>query len=80
MTDCCLLIPSCSYLFIMDRTNWRTNILTALLVPYIFLNLPGFLLGIIRYVSFGSSVFLPHIVNNIMLSTLACLRNVVKWK
>lgn len=28
------------YLFVIDRTEWRTNILTALLVPYIALNLP----------------------------------------
>ncbi|KAI3498663.1 hypothetical protein L1887_34440 [Cichorium endivia] len=29
------------YLLILDRTNWRTNMLTALLVPYIFLTLPS---------------------------------------
>ncbi|XP_047310429.1 cold-regulated 413 plasma membrane protein 2-like [Impatiens glandulifera] len=28
------------YLLILDRTNWRTNMLTSLLVPYIFLSLP----------------------------------------
>ncbi|KAL1369664.1 hypothetical protein HN51_000045 [Arachis hypogaea] len=29
------------YLLILDRTNWRTNMLTSLLVPYIFFSLPG---------------------------------------
>jgi len=29
------------YLLVLDRTNWRTNILTALLIPYIFLSLPS---------------------------------------
>ncbi|KAL4348269.1 hypothetical protein GQ457_17G001760 [Hibiscus cannabinus] len=28
------------YLLILDRTNWKTNILTTLLIPYIFLSLP----------------------------------------
>ncbi|KAL2522874.1 Cold-regulated plasma membrane protein 2 [Forsythia ovata] len=29
------------YLLILDRTNWRTNMLTSLLVPYIFLSFPS---------------------------------------
>ncbi|CAN8254776.1 unnamed protein product [Cochlearia groenlandica] len=29
------------YLLILDRTNWRTKMLTSLLIPYIFLSLPG---------------------------------------
>ncbi|XP_074292910.1 cold-regulated 413 plasma membrane protein 2-like [Silene latifolia] len=28
------------YLLILDHTNWKTNILTGLLVPYIFFSLP----------------------------------------
>lgn len=28
------------YLLILDRTNWRTNMLTSLLVPYIFFSFP----------------------------------------
>lgn len=36
------------YLLILDRTNWRTNMLTALLVPYIFLTLPDWLFGILH--------------------------------
>ncbi|KAG4168529.1 Phosphate acyltransferase [Gossypium arboreum] len=36
------------YLLILDRTNWKTNILTALLIPYIFLSLPSFLFNILR--------------------------------
>ncbi|XP_022726109.1 cold-regulated 413 plasma membrane protein 2-like [Durio zibethinus] len=34
------------YLLILDRTNWKTNILTALLIPYIFLSLPSILFSI----------------------------------
>ncbi|KAJ8747585.1 hypothetical protein K2173_014541 [Erythroxylum novogranatense] len=29
------------YLLILDKTNWRTNILTGLLIPYIFFSLPS---------------------------------------
>nr|ABD15130.1 cold acclimation protein COR413-PM1 [Chimonanthus praecox] len=36
------------YLLILDRTNWKTNMLTALLVPYIFLSLPSLLFNILR--------------------------------
>ncbi|KAI4314905.1 hypothetical protein L6164_027768 [Bauhinia variegata] len=32
---------SAIYLLILDRTNWRTNMLTSLLVPYIFFSFPG---------------------------------------
>jgi membrane-associated HD superfamily phosphohydrolase len=43
-----LAVVAAIYLFIIDRTNWRTNLLTALLVPYIALNLPDFILQYIR--------------------------------
>lgn len=36
------------YLLILDRTNWRTNMLTALLVPYIFLSLPTVIFSFLR--------------------------------
>ncbi|KAL8555942.1 hypothetical protein ACS0TY_003674 [Phlomoides rotata] len=36
------------YLLILDRTNWKTNILTSLLIPYIFFSLPTWLFGILR--------------------------------
>ncbi|OAY25467.1 cold-regulated 413 plasma membrane protein 2 [Manihot esculenta] len=36
------------YLLILDRTNWRTNILTGLLIPYIFLSLPSILFSLFR--------------------------------
>lgn len=39
---------SAIYLLILDRTNWRTNMLTSLLVPYIFLSLPSVLFGFFR--------------------------------
>ncbi|CAA2966385.1 cold-regulated 413 plasma membrane 2 [Olea europaea subsp. europaea] len=29
------------YLLILDQTNWRTNMLTSFLVPYIFLSFPS---------------------------------------
>ncbi|KAG2724630.1 hypothetical protein I3843_01G026300 [Carya illinoinensis] len=36
------------YLLILDRTNWRTNMLTSLLVPYIFFSLPSVLFNFFR--------------------------------
>ncbi|XP_061360576.1 cold-regulated 413 plasma membrane protein 2 [Gastrolobium bilobum] len=36
------------YLLILDRTNWRTNMLTSLLVPYLFFSLPGSLFQFFR--------------------------------
>ncbi|EEF22548.1 COR413-PM2, putative, partial [Ricinus communis] len=36
------------YLLILDRTNWRTNILTGLLIPYIFFSLPSILFSLFR--------------------------------
>ncbi|CAL5371135.1 unnamed protein product [Camellia sinensis] len=36
------------YLLILDRTNWRTNMLTSLLVPYIFFSLPSALFNFLR--------------------------------
>ncbi|KAI6677823.1 hypothetical protein NL676_038619 [Syzygium grande] len=36
------------YLLVLDRTNWRTNILTALLIPYIFFSLPSLVFNVFR--------------------------------
>ncbi|KAF8012453.1 hypothetical protein BT93_I0576 [Corymbia citriodora subsp. variegata] len=36
------------YLLILDRTNWRTNMLTSLLVPYVFFSLPSSLFHMLR--------------------------------
>ncbi|KAG6761474.1 hypothetical protein POTOM_034696 [Populus tomentosa] len=36
------------YLLILDRTNWKTNILTGLLIPYIFFTLPSILFTLLR--------------------------------
>ncbi|KAE7999842.1 hypothetical protein FH972_004235 [Carpinus fangiana] len=36
------------YLLILDRTNWRTNMLTGLLVPYIFFSFPSVLFDFFR--------------------------------
>ncbi|ESQ50933.1 hypothetical protein EUTSA_v10022862mg [Eutrema salsugineum] len=36
------------YLLVLDRTNWKTNMLTALLIPYIFFSLPSLIFGIFR--------------------------------
>jgi len=35
------------YLLILDRTNWKTNMLTSLLIPYIYFSLPTWLFGIL---------------------------------
>ncbi|KAL9296460.1 hypothetical protein ACSQ67_022356 [Phaseolus vulgaris] len=36
------------YLLILDRTNWKTNILTGLLIPYIFFSLPSIIFDVFR--------------------------------
>ncbi|KAK3420844.1 hypothetical protein EUGRSUZ_G00492 [Eucalyptus grandis] len=36
------------YLLVLDRTNWRTKILTGLLIPYIFFSLPSVLFNEFR--------------------------------
>ncbi|CAE5983946.1 unnamed protein product [Arabidopsis arenosa] len=36
------------YLLVLDRTNWKTNMLTSLLIPYIFFSLPSLIFGIFR--------------------------------
>ncbi|KAJ6740200.1 COLD-REGULATED 413 PLASMA MEMBRANE PROTEIN 2 [Salix purpurea] len=36
------------YLLILDRTNWKSNMLTSLLVPYIFFSLPSVLFNFFR--------------------------------
>ncbi|KAF6155756.1 hypothetical protein GIB67_007403 [Kingdonia uniflora] len=36
------------YLLILDRTNWKSNMLTTLLVPYIFFSLPPILFSLLR--------------------------------
>ncbi|KAM7253557.1 hypothetical protein ACFE04_021711 [Oxalis oulophora] len=36
------------YLLILDRTNWKTNILTGVLIPYIFFSLPSLIFDIFR--------------------------------
>lgn len=40
----------CSYLLVLDRTNWRVNLLTALLIPYLALQLPEPIFGILRWI------------------------------
>lgn len=34
-----IAVTAAIYLLVLDRTNWRTNFLTALLVPYLYINL-----------------------------------------
>ncbi|CAN8257883.1 unnamed protein product [Cochlearia groenlandica] len=36
------------YLLVLDRTNWKTNMLTALLIPYIFFSLPSIVFNLFR--------------------------------
>ncbi|KAK4437814.1 cold-regulated plasma membrane protein 2 [Sesamum alatum] len=49
------------YLLILDRTNWKTNILTSLLIPYIFLSLPSWLFSLLRG-EFGKWIALIAVV------------------
>ncbi|XP_047341618.1 cold-regulated 413 plasma membrane protein 2-like [Impatiens glandulifera] len=56
------------YLLILDRTNWKTNILTSLLIPYIFFSCPSLIFDFLRgdvgkWVAFIAVVlrlFFPH--------------------
>ncbi|KAK1643809.1 hypothetical protein QYE76_061614 [Lolium multiflorum] len=43
-----LAFAAAVYLLILDRTNWKTKMLTGLLIPYIFFTLPGVLFNLIR--------------------------------
>ena len=43
-----LAFAAAVYLLVLDKTNWKTNMLTGLLVPYIFFTMPGLLFGFIR--------------------------------
>jgi hypothetical protein len=70
------------YLLILDRTNWRTNMLTSLLVPYIFLTFPTFLFNIFRgqigswiaFVAVIIRLFLPQYYNPQSNSTLSKIK------
>ncbi|KAK9056706.1 hypothetical protein SSX86_024068 [Deinandra increscens subsp. villosa] len=44
----CFACAAAIYLLILDKTNWRTKMLTSLLVPYVFLTFPNWLFGILR--------------------------------
>ncbi|XP_030450679.1 cold-regulated 413 plasma membrane protein 2-like [Syzygium oleosum] len=44
----CVASFAAIYLLVLDRTHWRTNMLTSLLIPYIFLSLPSLLFTILR--------------------------------
>ncbi|XP_073005824.1 cold-regulated 413 plasma membrane protein 2-like [Typha latifolia] len=56
------------YLLILDRTNWKTNMLTSLLIPYIFLSLPSVLFSLLRgevgkwiaFIAVVLRLFFPH--------------------
>uniref|UniRef100_A0ACD5X4P8 Uncharacterized protein n=1 Tax=Avena sativa TaxID=4498 RepID=A0ACD5X4P8_AVESA len=43
-----LALIAALYLLVLDRTNWKTNILTVLLVPYMFFTLPDALFEVFR--------------------------------
>ncbi|KAG6485980.1 cold-regulated 413 plasma membrane protein 2-like [Zingiber officinale] len=49
------------YLLILDRTNWKTNMLTSLLIPYIFFSLPSLIFSFLRG-EFGKWVALIAVV------------------
>ncbi|KAF7840902.1 cold-regulated 413 plasma membrane protein 2-like [Senna tora] len=46
------------YLLVLDRTNWKTNILTSLLIPYIYLSLPSILFSIFSILQYQISFIL----------------------
>eukprot|EP01018_Ginkgo_biloba_P032163 Gb_21141 [translate_table: standard] len=56
------------YLLALDRTNWRSNMLTSLLVPYLFLNLPSLIFKFFRgevgswiaFIAVVLRLFFPH--------------------
>ncbi|KAK2987503.1 hypothetical protein RJ640_012162 [Escallonia rubra] len=56
------------YLLVLDRTNWRTKMLTALLIPYIFFSLPSVIFNLFRgevgkwiaFVAVVLKLFLPR--------------------
>jgi len=65
-----LALVTAIYLFVIDRTNWRTNLLTSLLVPYIALNIPDFILQYVRseigaWIAFVAIVIRLFFPNNI---------------
>ena len=43
-----LAFAAAVYLLILDRTNWKSKMLTSLLIPYIFLSLPSVLFSLLR--------------------------------
>jgi len=43
-----LAVIAAIYLIVLDKTNWRTNLLTAILVPYLALQLPEPIFGYLR--------------------------------
>eukprot|EP00249_Psilotum_nudum_P036070 c6272_g1_i1 orf=139-741(+) len=63
-----LAVIAAIYLLVLQRTGWRTNILTALLVPYIFLNLPAIIFNFLRgevgkwfaFIAEVLHLFFPH--------------------
>ncbi|CAH8314935.1 unnamed protein product [Eruca vesicaria subsp. sativa] len=64
---------SAIYLLILDRTNWRTKMLTTLLVPYIFLTLPYVIFNFFRG-DFGKWIAIISITIR-----LFCPKNFPDW-
>ncbi|KAK7308541.1 hypothetical protein VNO77_42154 [Canavalia gladiata] len=54
------------YLLILDRTNWKTNILTSLLIPYIFFSLPSWIFSVFR-AEFGKWIALIAVILRLFL-------------
>ncbi|KAJ3670095.1 hypothetical protein LUZ60_010419 [Juncus effusus] len=63
-------LASCAaiYLLVLDRTNWKTNMLTSLLIPYIYLSLPYIIFNLfagdigkwIAFIAVVLRLFFPH--------------------
>lgn len=77
------LLVYCSYLLILDRTNWKTKMLTALLIPYIFFSFPSILFNFLRWQSLtwycSTSIFLSKIIFLIQHLALWYRGEVGRW-
>lgn len=76
---CYLSRHYCSYLLVLDRTNWRTNILTALLIPYIFFSLPSLVFNFLRWLQLSLllSLSLALLVSPLLMSLVMQRRS--RW-
>uniref|UniRef100_A0ACD6A683 Uncharacterized protein n=1 Tax=Avena sativa TaxID=4498 RepID=A0ACD6A683_AVESA len=68
-----LALIAALYLLLLDRTNWKTNMLTVLLVPYMFFILPDALFEVFR----GEVSYWISFV--VVLLELFCRKHLPAW-